>query len=335
MIADAGDIEAEIERKQEMSHELSSDGQLHNGGNRNLSNAGGVGPRPVAEQPGLSITDGPLLVGVDWPQGSQHALHWVGHLAQVMNSSVVMLHAISPWVGAEMSMPPFDYDQYRETVREEVDAWAKKFPSVDHESKVVEDDPVRALLNEASLINPALIAVGAHPTGKWVPHMLGSVASKLLHEARTPVAVVPETAPTTLGRSIVVGVDGSPSSVGALRWTARSAMKLEVSVQAVCSDPLDAYAERPRLADPEGQISIGDTASALRELAMKVSRETGANVNGYVLIGDPAERLITLGQDSYALVLGKNGHSPMAEAVFGSTSREVATHSKVPVIVVP
>jgi nucleotide-binding universal stress UspA family protein len=318
-----------------MSHEFSSDNQPDNGVNRNLSNAGGVGPRPVADQQGLSITDGPLLVGVDWSEGSQHALHWVGHLAQVLNSSVVMVHAISPWVGTEMSMPPFDYDQYRETVREEVESWAKKFPGVDHESKVVEDEPVRALLSEASLINPALIAVGAHPTGKWHPHMLGSVASKLLHGTGTPVTVVPETAPLTLGRSIVVGVDGSPSSVRALRWTARSARNMGVSVQAMCSYPLDAHADRPRLAEPDSEISIGDTASALRELAMQVSRETGANVNGYILVGDPAENLVSLGEDSYALVLGRNSHGAVAEAVFGSTSRTVATHSRVPVIVVP
>lgn len=296
---------------------------------------GGVGTEPSESETRTAAANGPLMVGANWSDTAQHALRWVATQARALDVPVIMVHAISPWLGFEMAIPPFNFDEYREVVSQSTEQWAITLNGLPHESKVIEDDPAHALLMAASKVKPSLIAVGSHSARKWHPPVLGSVTSKLLHATESPVVVVPKTASTNLDKSILVGVDGSPSSLRALNWSAQWAKRLGVSVQAVCAYPLDAYAEKPRLAAAESDAPLDETTSKLRGLSIQVSRETGADISSYLLVGHPKERLIQVGENSAAVVVGKAGHNSFPESSLGSTSRTVATHSKVPVIVVP
>lgn len=282
-----------------------------------------------------SITDGGLLVGVDWTESSQHSLAWAAELAGRLDSAVTLVHANSPWVGLEMAIPPFDYDEYEKAVTHAVGEWSNALDGLEHGSRIVEDDAARAILNTASDLDPALVVVGAHGGGHGWPPVLGSVTSKVLHAADAPVAVIPLSTSTLPSGPLVVGVDGSEASVRALRWAAWSSMSLHRDVYAVCAYPADAFAEKPRLADSPFGDQIRETSSALRRLATQVGAEYGTRIESDILIGHPGERLVTSGEDCFAIVVGKSGHSPFGEVVFGSTARDVATHSGVPVIVVP
>jgi nucleotide-binding universal stress UspA family protein len=282
-----------------------------------------------------SIIDGPFLVGADWTESAQHALAWTADLAGRLDHPVALVHANSPWVGLEMSIPPFDHIEYKKAVTSAVRGWANSLDGVEHESRIVEDDADHAILEAASDLDPGLIVVGAHNGGGTRSHVLGSVTSKLLQTAETSVAVIPFSAPVVSAGPLVVGVDGSGSSERALRWAAWSSVSLHRDVYAVCVYPGDAYAEKPRLAGSSAHDEIGATASALRWLSTRVAAESGATVTSDVLIGHPGERLVASGEGSFAVVVGKSGHSPFGEIVFGSTTRDVAIHAQVPVIVVP
>jgi nucleotide-binding universal stress UspA family protein len=278
----------------------------------------------------------PLLVGVDSSEGSHHALAWAAVMARLLRQRAVALHAFSPLAGIGMSLPPFDYDQFRDAVESAMAGWTHPLDGIEHTDQIVEDDPADGLINEGRKIDTGMIVVGAHTHGDRFPRMLGSVTSKLLHISEEPVAVVPQSAriEPPAGR-IVVGVDGSGSSLEALRWGATWGRALGLGVYAVCAYPMDAYSEKPRLTDAESGDPIGETLCALRDLARQVADEEHVESTSDVVVGHAAEKLIDASRDEFALVLGRTGHSTFTEVVFGSTSRSCATHSPVPVVVVP
>jgi nucleotide-binding universal stress UspA family protein len=191
-------------------------------------------------------------------------------------------------------------------------------------------------LVQASKLEPSVLVVGAHTDHVWSPKLLGSVTSKVLHGADAPVAVVPAAADvTSVGDRIVVGVDGSASSLRALRWAATWAHDLGLGMHLLCALPMEAYAEKPRLADFDSVDPVADTMLALRQLERQIIQETDVAVMSDIVVGHAAERLVAASRNHAALVVGKTGHSTFAEVVFGSTSRSCATHAEVPVIVVP
>lgn len=284
-----------------------------------------------------AVGTGPLLVGVDSSKNAQHALAWSADLAEQVDRSVVVAHASSPWLGLGMAVPPFDYDAYKAVVADTVEDWGRSVGDALERTKVIEDDAAEGLLVLAGEVDPSVLVLGAHPKRHWTPHVLGSTTAKVLHSSAVPVAVVPKQAPIgPNGRRLVVGVDGSPSSLRALRWAADLAGKLATSVYAVSAFPLEPYSARPRLADDDSDNPVGHALDALRSLAAQVSRESGIAVHSDVALGHPAERLIeAAGDGSYALVVGKTGHGTFTEVTLGSIGRACATHSSVPVFLVP
>ncbi len=277
---------------------------------------------------------GPLVVGVDWPSGSPTPLHWSVDSARSTRAKVYLVHAISPWLGIEMAVPPFDFDSYRALVIEKVDQWAD-IDDLDLEKRVLEDNPAAALLLIAEEVDAAMIVVGAHAQGNWTPPILGSVTSKILHAARVPIAVIPDASPPTEARIVVVGVDGSSHSERALRWAARSDLTRGRDIHAVCVLPLDPCSEPPILGAPGASEVPRHMMEATRRMTEKVVQETGASVIADFPIGLPLERLVEIGNDASLIVLGKSGHGALAQTILGSTGRAVATHAQVPVIVVP
>lgn len=302
---------------------------------------------------------GPIVVGVDWPSGSQTALSWAAQTAQVTGAKIFLVHTISPIVGSEMAVPPFDYDEYRDLVRARVDSWGERLGDLDHEAQVFEDHPANGILGVSEEVGSGLIVVGAHARGNWEPPLLGSVTSKILHASNTPVAVVPDEPLPDVSAPVVVGVDGSPHSERALRWAATSEVTGGKSIYAVTVIPPELYAEHPHFAErplrlrrpsqPEQPIHgrssrheafdfmdiAGDTAADLRELADIVASDTGVKITADTLIGSPVGRLIETARDASVIVLGKSGHNALVQAILGSTGRGVATHSQIPVIFIP
>jgi len=284
-----------------------------------------------------AVGTGPLLVGVDSSKNAQHALAWSADLAERIDRSVIVAHASSPWIGLGMAVPPFDYNAYKAAVADTVEDWGRSVGRVLERTRVIEDDAAEGLLTLAGEVDPSVLVLGAHPKRHWTPHVLGSATAKVLHSSATPVAVVPNQAPIGPdGRRLVVGVDGSASSLRALRWTADLAGKLGISAYAVAAFPLGPYAARPGLAEDDSANPVRRTLDALRSLAERVSRESGTEVHSDVELGHPAERLIEAAEDDgYALVIGKTGHGTFTEVTLGSIGRACATHSRVPVFLIP
>ncbi len=135
-------------------------------------------------------------------------------------------------------------------------------------------------------------------------------------------------------RRIVVGVDGSPSAMAALRWTILHAELTGCAVEAVTAWRLPSrYGFAPvtdRATDFEGDARKV-LADALNEVS---SVEPDVIIRSSVVEGHPAEVLVRAARGADMLVVGSRGHGGFAGAVLGSVSQYCVHHAPCPVLVI-
>jgi nucleotide-binding universal stress UspA family protein len=142
------------------------------------------------------------------------------------------------------------------------------------------------------------------------------------------------TAEISPGREhVVVGVDGSDASVGALRWAIRYAEAFDRPVLAVgvWQYPVT-YRHAPT-------VDIGGlerrTASMLAETVGKVVADgVRVPVETAVRQGHPAEVLIREARTAELLVMGSRGHGAFAGMLLGSVGAHCAHHAPCPLVIV-
>jgi nucleotide-binding universal stress UspA family protein len=139
-------------------------------------------------------------------------------------------------------------------------------------------------------------------------------------------------------KTILVGVDGSPSSRTALTWAAAEAVDHQADLVV-----LNVW-ERELLLPPLGSGSVpqGDLPDAgdlAAENLIKVIKEVLGEdppvlVQPRIKPGNPAEVLIDESADAALLVVGTRGRGGFAGLVLGSVSQHVAAYAKCPVAVI-
>jgi len=133
---------------------------------------------------------------------------------------------------------------------------------------------------------------------------------------------------------IVVGVDGSDSSLDALRWATRQAelTGAEIDVVVAWAIPVQ-YATGAMWAenfDPEA-----DARQMVEGIVQTVRHEhPNLTVHTEVIEGHPAPALIDASQGVELLVVGSRGHGAFVGMMLGSVSEHCVTHAQCPVVVV-
>ena len=130
---------------------------------------------------------------------------------------------------------------------------------------------------------------------------------------------------------IVVGVDGSPSSLDALHWAVCQAALTGAGVRAVIAweypllsgvDPMTAHVDWP--------ANARQTLDAALEKTVDVYT---ADVSSAAVEGHPAQVLLDASVGAQLLVFGNSGHGAFTEMLPGSVREHVITHATCPVLV--
>ncbi len=131
---------------------------------------------------------------------------------------------------------------------------------------------------------------------------------------------------------MVVGVDGSPQSLAALRYAATLATALGASIEVVTTWSYPPVADSPMLADWD---PAQDAARALdATVAEAFDGDPPSSLTRAVVSGGAAKTLIERSAGSRMLVLGSRGHGGFVGLVLGSVSTACAAHAKCPVLIV-
>ncbi len=142
---------------------------------------------------------------------------------------------------------------------------------------------------------------------------------------------------SSLGRNggrIVVGVDGSESSMAALRWAIRQARLTGSSVDAVTTWQVPSCYGLAPIADG-GMDFAGEAKKILAEALDEVAgADSGMVIRPSVVEGHPADALVWTARGADLLVVGSRGHGGFAAALLGSVSHYCVQHASCPVLVI-
>jgi nucleotide-binding universal stress UspA family protein len=130
---------------------------------------------------------------------------------------------------------------------------------------------------------------------------------------------------------IVIGLDGSPHSVAALRWALDHSASLHGEVTALLAWQV------PFVSIP-GTFDRAELEQAYRQLLIKTVSEVAPSpqvpLATVLAEGDPTESLITASRGADMLVLGIRGRTGFAGLMLGSVSQACAANASCPVVLV-
>jgi nucleotide-binding universal stress UspA family protein len=145
--------------------------------------------------------------------------------------------------------------------------------------------------------------------------------------------------PNTNSRTprIVIGLDGSPSSLDALRWAVRQAKLTGGTVDAITAWQIPAamtgYGWAP-IAMSECSDMQRIAQRALTEaISEAVGPADGQWVHGRTVQGAAAKVLLDASAGADLLVLGNRGHGKLADALVGSVGQHCIHHAHCPVVI--
>lgn len=145
-------------------------------------------------------------------------------------------------------------------------------------------------------------------------------------------------APVAEKKHVVVGVDGSPNSIKALRAGMEEATWRGATVRVVSAW------QYPSMYGMQGAVYVVDGAElekaahvVLDDAITKAveSPAARASIERVVQVGSAAELLIIESKTAELLVVGARGHGGFIGLLLGSVSTQVAKHAHCPVLVVP
>ena len=137
--------------------------------------------------------------------------------------------------------------------------------------------------------------------------------------------------------SVLVGVDGSPTSMQTLDWAAAFAARLGWPLHIVCCySPPHWVGEVPDTQNAvAGNASVQKSARDILHRAKDRVAQFNVPVSTTMATGDPAGVLIEMSKDHGLVVVGAKGNRGLTERLVGAVSSEVPAHSSAPVLVVP
>lgn len=139
--------------------------------------------------------------------------------------------------------------------------------------------------------------------------------------------------------TVLVGVDSSASSRGAVRWAASYAdacastlvlMHAGVASGTTLSDAVNLRSGRASSAHARAR----STLATARVVAQSVARET-LSIETMLESEHPAQALTEQAATARLIVLGSHDQGRLARTVFGSVSTVVASNARCPIVVVP
>ncbi|MBD3783980.1 MAG: universal stress protein [Micrococcales bacterium] len=279
-----------------------------------------------------------VVVGVDGSPLSKAAVVQAAHFASTRGMTLHVLHAFAP----DLPMLGFGAladralvtDHGRRLLEAAVARAHAAHPDLTVTSALHDGYASQSLI--ASSHTAALVVVGVAGHGLLSRTSLGAVAMQVLTHAHCPVLVVGHTtsgSPASGGR-VVAGVDGSETSLGALRSAVREATILGGTVDAVHAWQARGVAD-PTLASASSweeyvagvERIVDTTVAALRP------EHPDTKVEVHVVRADPVHALAESSEDASLVVVGARGAGGFEGLHVGSTALRLVSRTECPVLV--
>lgn len=136
---------------------------------------------------------------------------------------------------------------------------------------------------------------------------------------------------------VLVGVDGSPESLGAVDWAVARAARAGWRVHILCAYSLPSFTTASL---DGGYAALDDSAirsgaQAVVDEAVSRAQGHGVTVTSSLETGDPAGVLVDLSAEAVLSVVGTRGGGGFADRLLGTVSSALPAHAHCPTVVVP
>lgn len=258
-----------------------------------------------------------VLVGCDGSDAAERAAQWAVDYARATGATVRLASA---WDWPTFQDVPIVYGEFdpAETANRHMHAVARRvgLSAADTDFVVEKGSPPHVLLGLAK--DADLLVLGSRGLGGFTRLMLGSVTTACIHHSPCPVAVIRPVEPKVRD-GVLVGVDGSPESVEALRWAMRYAAATSTSLTVL------------RVADHAAADPVpSDVELSLDELVAEVQTMSpeplAPEPQVIVAEGSPAGVMVERSADFGLTVVGHRGTGGFRRMLLGSVSTALTRH---------
>lgn len=130
---------------------------------------------------------------------------------------------------------------------------------------------------------------------------------------------------------IVVGIDGSPTSLSALEWAAREACLRGATLEVVHASLL-----RHNAMDLDAVAALKARESAILDEAVEKAAALAPSIVAVTRVLDPPapDALVSASKDADLLVVGSRGLGLFKEFALGSVSQDCARHAQCPLVII-
>lgn len=294
----------------------------------------------------------PVLVGYDGSTNAEMAVWWAADVARSSERTLRILTSyalptmVALGVSAGYVVPALSSEEvheidlrHRTMLNELADRVRKQFSDLPIDTFLEQGAPATAILKASDDV--AMIVLGTRGVGSAQGLLMGSVSYAVVHRAKCPVMLVPESSNRSVPGKVVVGVDGSSRSTQAAQWALSLAtcMKRPLEVVTAWHYPYQAMV-------PEAGMMIGPNIEELRLALLRdakhlVEREKhrlegphGTSIDANALEGSATDVLSEEAGPHDVIVVSSKSHSLLASVLLGSTAVSLAHRSRGPVVIV-
>jgi nucleotide-binding universal stress UspA family protein len=279
------------------------------------------------------------LVGVDGSTASDAAVRFAAREAALYGTPLTLLHVVAPVPSWATSVEQAKIAAAWEANAHDVIEQARKIAQAAADDSVLPDirsevtwSAVAPTLIEASS-RARIVVVGSNGMGAVARLVLGSVTDAMLHRARCPVAIIHDIDdPADADAPVLVGLDGSPASEGALQLAFDEASRRKVQLVA-----LHAWSDVgvfPILGMDWRDYETKGAQLLDRHLAHWQPQFPDVGVRRRLVCDKPAAWLIEESERAQLVVLGSHGRgSGLPGMALGSVSSALSHATKTPLII--
>jgi nucleotide-binding universal stress UspA family protein len=281
-----------------------------------------------------------VVIGVDGSSGGASALQWGLALAERRQAPVRLVHAFAAssydvGIGGGHDIGALA-DASRNLLEITLEQAQSGHATLTITSALVDDNAAAALIEQSR--EAATIVIGAHGARGFSNLVAGSTTMNVATHAHCTVVTVPtDLTHAHEGTGIVVGVDGSEISYGAIDYALREASETGQPVTALHAwvDPatMSVGAAMPMQEDPDGYARRQEQALA-QMLAPWMQKHADVAVAPRVVHEHPVHALAAASQGAQLLVVGCRGSDAQRSMMLGSVSNGVLHLATCPVAVV-
>jgi nucleotide-binding universal stress UspA family protein len=249
-----------------------------------------------------------ILFPYDFSAQANQAAPFVRALADRLHASVTLLSVVPPaWEPPPAGMPPLagnEPPEWKKALQEQLNGvLLEEFHGLDVERIAEAGDPAIRIVRCAEARQADLVMMPTHGLGVFRALLVGSVTSKVLHDAKCAVWTAAHTdaqVAEPLPRTIVCAVDGTPASASFLRWVSDFSQRLDARLSLVhVVEPVSDWPSLERERRLQEQVRQSHEAHIKR-----MEEAAGVTAPFRVVVGEPTQAIAeTAAQEHADLVI--------------------------------